>query len=82
MLFSPFASNLLYICSLFNLHYSERNIELYVLSEWRHYLGGNAHAHSEVVGRASEMVGGPFNFLTSILYILFFFFLTKQPYEL
>ena len=30
----------------------------------------NAHAPSEVVGRASEVAGGPFKFLTSILYIL------------
>ena len=44
----------------------------------------NAHAPSEVVGRASEVAGGPFKFLTSILYILLFlnFFLTKQPHEL
>ena len=25
-------------CALFNLHYSERNIDEYVLSAWRHYL--------------------------------------------
>ena len=32
----------------------------------------NAHAPSEVVGRASEVAGGPFKFVTSVLYILFF----------
>ena len=31
----------------------------------------NAHAPSDVVGRALEVAGGPFKFATSILYILF-----------
>ena len=35
----------------------------------------NTHAPSEVVGRASEVAGAPFKFLTSILYILLFIFI-------
>ena len=35
----------------------------------------NAHAPSEVAGRASEVAGGPFKFVTSILYIHVLFFI-------